>query len=303
MKQGAVSKAGRAAEWLPPLEISSDDDESSTHSSTGSSCNRGHHNKGPPLRNVHASSRNPRLDHPHGSFPYNYPNSTSSMEASSSSPQHQYQPPTASWSSSTSHVPQRRFGARISEPRTSDYRHGAGRARSCGSSSPPDSAAVEQAETQSCFSSFECEDEVRSIRRELLRRSTSLLASERDNSILDDADGDDTDAGHKKQDDGVVAAAIARLQLQQQQTNKRSTTRSPPPPPPPIETASDHQSPTPTKKVVNGRPNRVQLHVYDLIKADTLVQFPSPLNCVCEIGKCFNDVNSALHELGTGAYQ
>lgn len=52
-----------------------------------------------------------------------------------------------------------------------------------------------------------------------------------------------------------------------------------------------------------GRPNRVLLHIYDLIAKDTLVQFPSPLNCVCEIGKCFNDVNSALHELGTGAYQ
>jgi hypothetical protein len=52
-----------------------------------------------------------------------------------------------------------------------------------------------------------------------------------------------------------------------------------------------------------GQPNRVRLHIYDLIAKDTLVQFPSPLNCVCEIGKCFNDVNSALHELGTGAYQ
>jgi hypothetical protein len=27
-----------------------------------------------------------------------------------------------------------------------------------------------------------------------------------------------------------------------------------------------------------------------------------PWGCICEIGKCFNDVNSALHELGTGAY-
>jgi PPPDE putative peptidase domain len=27
-----------------------------------------------------------------------------------------------------------------------------------------------------------------------------------------------------------------------------------------------------------------------------------PWGCVCEIGKCFNEVNSALHELGTGAY-
>ena len=168
----------------------------------------------------------------------------------------------------------------------------------------PDTA-LEQAETQSCFSSFECEDEVRSIRRELMRR-TSLLASEQDNSILDDDGGDGQDNPlvlRKKQDDGVVAAAIARLQ----EANYRSrTTTSLPPPPPPIDTASAAYEPTsPTQKVVvvNGRPNRVQLHVYDLIKADTLVQFPSPLNCVCEIGKCFNDVNSALHELGTGAYQ
>lgn len=47
------------------------------------------------------------------------------------------------------------------------------------------------------------------------------------------------------------------------------------------------------------RSNHIQLHIYDLIASDTLVQLPC---FVCEIGKCFNDVNSALHELGTGAY-
>jgi PPPDE putative peptidase domain len=46
--------------------------------------------------------------------------------------------------------------------------------------------------------------------------------------------------------------------------------------------------------------NRVLLHIYDLIATDTLMLLP--WGCVCEIGKCFNEVNSALHELGTGAY-
>jgi PPPDE putative peptidase domain len=46
--------------------------------------------------------------------------------------------------------------------------------------------------------------------------------------------------------------------------------------------------------------NHVLLHIYDLIATDTLMLLP--WGCVCEIGKCFNEVNSALHELGTGAY-
>lgn len=46
--------------------------------------------------------------------------------------------------------------------------------------------------------------------------------------------------------------------------------------------------------------NTVALHIYDLIAKDTLMQLP--WGCVCEIGKCFNEVNSALHQLGTGAY-
>lgn len=49
-----------------------------------------------------------------------------------------------------------------------------------------------------------------------------------------------------------------------------------------------------------GKPNTIKLHVYDLIHQDTLMQMP--WGCMCEIGKCFNDVNSALHQLGTGAY-
>jgi hypothetical protein len=52
--------------------------------------------------------------------------------------------------------------------------------------------------------------------------------------------------------------------------------------------------------VPSRRTNHVLLHIYDLIASDTLMQLP--WGCVCEIGKCFNEVNSALHELGTGAY-
>jgi hypothetical protein len=50
----------------------------------------------------------------------------------------------------------------------------------------------------------------------------------------------------------------------------------------------------------DGRPNDIKLHIYDLISKDTLMALP--FGCICEIGKCFNDVNTALHELGTGAY-
>jgi hypothetical protein len=48
------------------------------------------------------------------------------------------------------------------------------------------------------------------------------------------------------------------------------------------------------------RNNRIQLHIYDLLSQDALMQLPMGL--MCEIGKCFNDVNSACHDLGTGAY-
>jgi hypothetical protein len=46
--------------------------------------------------------------------------------------------------------------------------------------------------------------------------------------------------------------------------------------------------------------NRISIHIYDLIAKDTLMQLP--WGCICEIGKCFNEMNTALHELGTGAY-
>jgi hypothetical protein len=47
--------------------------------------------------------------------------------------------------------------------------------------------------------------------------------------------------------------------------------------------------------------NHILLHVYDLIEKDTLMMLP-PFGCVVEIGKCFVDMNTALHALGTGAY-
>jgi hypothetical protein len=48
------------------------------------------------------------------------------------------------------------------------------------------------------------------------------------------------------------------------------------------------------------RNNRIQLHIYDLLSQDALMQLP--MGFMCEIGRVFNDVNSACHDLGTGAY-
>ena len=47
--------------------------------------------------------------------------------------------------------------------------------------------------------------------------------------------------------------------------------------------------------------NKICLHVYDLISKDALMLIP-PFGCIVEIGRCFANMNSALHELGTGAY-
>lgn len=46
--------------------------------------------------------------------------------------------------------------------------------------------------------------------------------------------------------------------------------------------------------------NHVVLNIYDLISKDALMLLP--FGCMFEIGKCFSDMNSALHVLGTGAY-
>ena len=58
---------------------------------------------------------------------------------------------------------------------------------------------------------------------------------------------------------------------------------------------------TETTKSSKPRLNRIMLHVYDLIEKDTLMMLP-PFGCVVEIGKCFAEMNSALHAVGTGAY-
>mmetsp|Transcript_9054 Transcript_9054/g.25085 ORF Transcript_9054/g.25085 Transcript_9054/m.25085 type:complete len:357 (+) Transcript_9054:66-1136(+) len=47
--------------------------------------------------------------------------------------------------------------------------------------------------------------------------------------------------------------------------------------------------------------NQISLHVYDLISKDTMVMVP-PCGCVLEVGQCFTEFNSAMQELGTGAY-
>jgi hypothetical protein len=46
--------------------------------------------------------------------------------------------------------------------------------------------------------------------------------------------------------------------------------------------------------------NHVLLHIYDLIAPDTLMQLP--FGCMCEIGKCFKELNDGLHLMGTGVY-
>lgn len=46
--------------------------------------------------------------------------------------------------------------------------------------------------------------------------------------------------------------------------------------------------------------NHLALHVYDLIARNT--HMVVPCGCLVDVGEIFTDVNSALHELGTGAY-
>ena len=48
------------------------------------------------------------------------------------------------------------------------------------------------------------------------------------------------------------------------------------------------------------RRNRIKLHIYDLIPAETVMQLP--WGCMLPIGRCFDAVNSSLHSMGTGAY-
>jgi hypothetical protein len=46
--------------------------------------------------------------------------------------------------------------------------------------------------------------------------------------------------------------------------------------------------------------NRVQVHVYDLIHRETILE--TPWGCDFPIGQCFNTINDGMHALGTGAY-
>jgi hypothetical protein len=48
------------------------------------------------------------------------------------------------------------------------------------------------------------------------------------------------------------------------------------------------------------RTHRIKLHIYDLIASDALMLLP--WGFVCEIGKCFNEMNESLYKVGTGAY-
>ena len=145
------------------------------------------------------------------------------------------------------------------------------------------------------------------LQRDLMRR-TALVGGQRENSILDDSMETKCYERCSPERESTFALMSCHLDNHASPTPYRNGMRdeSIPRLRRPVHSNVSYRS-TSTDEVddsINvGRPNRVVLHIYDLIAKDTLVQFPSPLNCVCEIGKCFNDVNSALHELGTGAYQ
>ncbi|GKY98513.1 hypothetical protein MPSEU_000808400 [Mayamaea pseudoterrestris] len=57
---------------------------------------------------------------------------------------------------------------------------------------------------------------------------------------------------------------------------------------------------SPSNAPRTSKSNHILLHIYDLITTDTLMQLP--FGCICEIGKCFKDLNDGLHLMGTGAY-
>lgn len=193
--------------------------------------------------------------------------------------------------------------ARISQP-TSDYNR---------SHSSISSDAEEERSYMSSFSSVSGLGRVSpsSLRRELMRR-TSLVG---ENSILDDqleTEWEDRLEVARRKSPRPSSPALSTQSRRSVSHRRNMMDRSGPMKDDSITRLRRqlHRSLSPRSNaseidasVKVGRPNRVTLHIYDLIAKDTLVQFPSPLNCVCEIGKCFNDVNSALHELGTGAYQ
>lgn len=140
------------------------------------------------------------------------------------------------------------------------------------------------------------------IRRELMRRNSLVM----DNSMLDET-SETNDVVKAKDSLSKRIESLVKSPFNSKNTKSRS--RHPGSGNPKVDAHARYKNNRPASietldaPIRVGRPNRVKLHIYDLIAKDTLVQFPSPLDCVCEIGKCFNDVNSALHQLGTGAYQ
>lgn len=127
------------------------------------------------------------------------------------------------------------------------------------------------------------------------RETMNSASNSVSDSVNGDSSGDTTPSNSVKSHE--FAAPIVR--------------QAPPPPPPQRNQQEQRQQPdqvqtqiqpaiykNPQKRAC--QPNRVKLHIYDLIAKDALVQLP--FGCICEIGKCFNEMNTALHELGTGAY-
>jgi PPPDE putative peptidase domain len=143
-----------------------------------------------------------------------------------------------------------------------------------------------------------CEESQRSpLRKPRKGHMAPNAVVESSRSIVYCTNGFDNDASHRSTDSNSV--------LDYAKDDDGTEENPLPPPPPPLGPPKYvKRRPPPLKSTSAPMPmrlsNHVQLHVYDLISSDTLMQLP--WGCVCEIGKCFNEVNSALHELGTGAY-
>jgi PPPDE putative peptidase domain len=158
--------------------------------------------------------------------------------------------------------------------------------------------------------------------------NTKFVVGNGDFPSLELSSGSDNEGPSDEEKDDVEEDWSPQHRYQQQNAAVRLLRRNssgsiPPPPPPPPPPTNHHAAATrggghpqhqhqrqhrglpqqqqkPQQSQPSVRYNRIQLHIYDLIASDTLMQLP--WGCICEIGKCFNDVNSALHELGTGAY-
>lgn len=150
-----------------------------------------------------------------------------------------------------------------------------------------------------------------------LQRKKLLLKADREHAssfLLFEEDNDDND-----DHDDIVETCSSRAsaasedlcprdhhqQQHQQQLNQRPYSRAASCPSDDDSQALRHQRQANYKSMdtvqLRRKTNSIKLHVYDLIAKDTLMMLP-PFGCIVEIGKCFNEVNSALHQLGTGAY-